>query len=354
MKIVITGGGTGGSVAPLIAIAEALKKRQNNIEFHFIGTSHGPEEFLIKNTDWQFHKIKSGKLRRYFSLKNYWDMVNIVIGYFQSLILLAGVRPKVIVSAGSYVSVPVIWAGWLLRIPSLSHQLDLKIGLANTLVMKVVKKITVGFWETKQLLGLDKAVVTGNPIREEVLDGDKNKARQYFNFQNNVKTVLIMGGGTGSEAVNNVVIEILPELIKKYQIIHLTGVGKKGSDISNPRYRSFELLGSKMSLAYAAADLIVSRAGLSTLSEISALEKASIIIPLPDSPQIQNAHYFDKHQAIIAINQNRLNNESLLNDICSYLDNDLAREKLGVNMKKLYVPEAADKIAEQVISLIKT
>ncbi|MBU1148646.1 UDP-N-acetylglucosamine--N-acetylmuramyl-(pentapeptide) pyrophosphoryl-undecaprenol N-acetylglucosamine transferase, partial [Patescibacteria group bacterium] len=332
---------------------EALKTKQAKIEFHFIGTSHGPEEFLIKGTNWQFHKIRSGKLRRYFSLKNYWDVVKIIVGVIQSFFLLIRLRPKIIISAGSYVAVPVIWAGWILRVPSLTHQLDLKVGLANKLILKIVKKITVGFWETKEMIGSNKTIVTGNPIRAEILGGDEKNAEQYFNLQSDIKTVLIMGGGTGSEAINKVVIEILPELVKKYQVIHLTGAGKKGSDISNPRYRSFEILGSDMKRAYTAADLIVARAGLSTLSEISALGKASIIIPLPDSPQIQNAHYFDKHQAIKAVNQNRLTNESLLNEISLYLENDQARNQLAANMIKLATPDAAQKIADQVFDLIK-
>ena len=373
-RILLTGGGTGGSVSPLLALAEALKKipptpfnkggatekpplvkgAKGDFDFLFVGTKVGPEKKMVEEKGTKFKTICSGKFRRYISLRNLIDPFFILIGFFQSIAILLVWRPKLVISAGSFVSVPVIWVAWILRVPVLIHQQDARPGLANKLMAKFAKTITVTFEESLKYYG-KKAIWTGNPARRSLeITNDKLQMTNKFGFKNNLPVVLIMGGGTGAMAINELVWKSLGELIKFCQIIHVTGKGKnKGdpiskSEIGSPRshnYSSFEFLDAKqMAEAYASADIVVSRCGLGTLTELSYLGKPSIIIPMPDSHQEENAKIFKEKEAAIVLNQKKLTPEILTDNIKKLLDDDVLRSMLRNNIQKVMKRGANEKI----------
>jgi len=358
MKIVLTGGGSGGSVAPLLAIAEELKKQKSEIEFLFIGTKRGePEKEMIKNYHFKFCSIFSGKLRRYFSLKNFLDPFLILLGFFQSLFILACFRPEIIISSGGFVAVPLTLAGWFFKIPSLIHQQDIIPSLTNKILAPFAKKITVSFDKSLRDFAKNKTVFTGNPVREIIKKGDQERAIKKFNLEKNLPTLLVLGGGTGAQKINELISEILPELTKFCQIIHLTGKGKL--KIENwelkikERYHPYEFLITEIADAYAVADLVISRAGLNVLTELAILGKPTIIIPIPDSPQEANSRYFQERNAAIVLDQKTLDLEKFLNTIKDLINNPVKRKSLSENIEKIMPPQPGEKIVKEILLLGK-
>src|SRR3989339_1004187 len=221
MRIILTGGGTMGSVSPLLAIAEELKEKDASNEFLWLGTKNGPEKKFVKEAEILFRAIPSGKFRRYFSGWNFIDPFLIIAGFFSSLWIIFKFKPKIILSAGGFVGVPVIWAGWFLRVPSLIHQQDLRPGLANKLTAPFAKIITVAFSESlKYFTG---ATIVGNPFRKSLLMGDRARAKEIFKLHDDLPVLLILGGGTGALGLNKVAILAANELTNFCQVIHITG-----------------------------------------------------------------------------------------------------------------------------------
>ena len=354
MRIVLTGGGTGGSVAPLLAIAEEIKKNYPETKFLFIGTRRGlPEREMIKDYNFEFCQIFSGKLRRYFSWQNFLDIVRLKIGFWQSLFILRNFKPDLIIGAGGYVSVPVVLAGWFLKIPSIIHQQDIIPSLTNKILAPFAKKITVAFEVSLSDFPKNKTALTGQPIRKFILNGDRKRAIQRFNLEENLPTLLVLGGGTGALFLNNLIWKILPELTKFCQVIHLTGKGK--SQIQSfksqiPNYHLYEFLTEEIADAYAIADLVISRAGINVLSELSILGKPTIIIPIPDSHQEANAKYFQDKSAAVVLNQKELTSERLLNEIKKIINNKEKQNQLSEKIKKLVPRDAAQKIIGKILA----
>ncbi len=356
MKVFLVGGGTGGSVAPLLAIAEEIKKKKPEAEFIFIGTKKGqPEKEMIKDYNFHFKQIFSGKLRRYFSWQNFIDPIFILLGFFQSIFLLIKFRPQIIISAGSYVSVPVVLAGWLLKIPSLIHQQDIIPSLSNKILAPFAKKITVTFEKSLNDFPKKKTVLVGNPVREVIFKGDKERARERFDLEKNLPVVFILGGGTGAAFLNNLVWQSLDQLLDFCQIIHLTGKGKLEirnwkSEI-NYRYHLYEFLTEEIADAYAVADLVISRAGMNVLSELAVLGKPAIIIPIPDSHQEANAKYFAGKNAVIVLNQKELTSQKLLNEIRKLIFDEKLKNQLQENIKKIIPFDAKEKIVKEILKI---
>lgn len=348
MKIVLSGGGTGGSVVPLLAVARELEKMEKGTGFLFIGTKKGrPEKTLVRSFAMRYQGIHSGKLRRYFDWQNFFDPFKIILGFFESLSILFRERPDVIFSAGGFVSVPVIWAGFFLGIPAVIHQQDIIPSLSNKLTSLIAKKITVSFEKSLNDFNPEKAVLTGNPVRKEIISsGDKNRAIKRFNLEHSLPTILVAGGGTGSEKINRLIISIVPDLTKFCQIVHLTGGKTSQFSSSANRYHQYEFLTEEMPDAYAAADLVVSRAGLGVLTELSALAKPAIVIPIPSSHQEANALYFTSCGATVYLEEKSLDSQNFLAKIREVL---LDKEKLGdlaYHIHLLFQADAAFKIAE--------
>ena len=353
LKIVLTGGGTAGSVMPLLAIYEGFKEKNIPADFLFIGTRTGIEEKLLAPYGLELKKIPAGKLRRYLSFSNITDTFKIGQGMLAGRRILKEFTPNIVISAGGFVAVPVIWAARSLKIPVLIHQQDVVKGLANKLTEKLATKITVSFEKSLLNFPRQKVILTGNPVRPEILAGDKGRAYDIFHLKRNLPTLLVLGGGTGALKINQEINKILIDLVKFCQIIHITGVGKQMTDFEHENYHPYELLTEDMKHALAAADLVISRAGLNALTEFSCLGKPAIIIPIFKSHQEKNAAYFEKEGAVLVIRENILHHELLLTTIKGLLSSPSKLIELGQNIKKLDQPEALDKIIEIILAIKK-
>lgn len=312
-RIVLTGGGTAGHVIPHLALLPYLRARQ--WEVTYIGSAHGIEKQLVTDADVPFRAIASGKLRRYFSLRNASDMVKVCIGIVQALWLLLRLRPHLVFSKGGYVSVPVVIAAALLRIRVVTHESDLSPGLATRVIARFATEVWTAFEETQVKA---RAVCrVGIPIRDELRAGDANKGRLLCRFKNGRRTLLIMGGSLGSQRINNVVATIASELVHKYQVIHIIGAGNIPS-LSHSRYRVFPFVNQDFTHLLRLADMVVSRAGANSIFEFLTLCKPMLLIPLAAGSrgdQIENAACFARQGFAHVLAEKDLNGTSLLTAI---------------------------------------
>lgn len=350
-KIFLTGGGTGGPVTPLLAIVDEFKLSTSPGEFNFlwIGTKDGVEVEMVKKAGVAFKPILSGKLRRYFSWRNFSDPFFIFAGFFQSLYLISKFHPNLIMSAGGFVSVPVVWAGWLLRVPIIIHQQDIRPGLANKLMSPFAKIVTVTFEKSFNDYPR-KAIWTGNPIRQEFLRRNKLTTAN----KSGLPTLLILGGGTGSTAINELVWNSLDELLKFCKIIHLTGKQKSG--IFEKKYNNYIhhefLTTEEIADSYANADLVISRCGMSVLTELSYLGKPTILIPLPNSHQVDNAMIFKLAKGAIVLEQKNLIPRVFIDIIKNSISNPELLKELGLNIKNIIKTEANSQVAQIIKSIL--
>ena len=226
MKVLFAGGGTMGSVSPLIGIYEELKQKDPSLEVLWLGTKTGPEKGFLANYQIPFKPIISGKLRQYFSLANIFTPFLVILGILQSLFILRKFKPAVVLTAGSFIAVPVFYAAWLQGIPRFVHQQDLEIGLANKIMAKKATAITVTFGDSLKNFNFRKTFHISNPVRGEIFSGTRQRALEFFKLDPNLKTILILGGGTGAQIINQMVLETIGKLTENFQVVHLTGQGK--------------------------------------------------------------------------------------------------------------------------------
>lgn len=355
MKILMVGGGTGGSVTPLIAIAQYLKHENPQVELVWFGTYRGPEKNLVLAADIKFIPIFSGKLRRYFSWQNFFDLFFILFGFIQSLVYLIKLKPDLLISAGSFVAVPTGLAAFILRCPQVIHQQDIITGLANKILSSLAKKITITFPEQANNFSAKKVVLSGNPIRENILYGNRSKAIQLLSLEENLPTILVIGGGTGAVKLNQIIQGALPELLQFSQIIHITGKNKKVPALAlkdfSTRYHQFDFILNEMPDILAVADLVITRAGMGFLTELAALGKSTVIIPIPDSHQEANANFFCQQHAAICLSQNNISSQTLISDLKELIADQASLNFLGNNIKRLYQPTASKIISECLINL---
>lgn len=296
-KIVMTGGGSAGHVTGNLAILPTL--RENGWSVEYIGSHDGIEKEIISQIDVPYHGIATGKLRRYFDLKNFRDPFRVVQGVVQAYFLLRKIKPQVVFSKGGFVAVPVVIAAWLNRIPVIIHESDLTPGLANRLSIPFAKKVCVTFPETLQHLPREKAVHTGSPIREEVFHGQVDRGIQLCGFPKDKPVLLVMGGSLGSQKINQTVRSILDRLLQQFHVVHICGKGNISERLNGVRgYKQFEYLQTEITDVFAMADLVVSRAGSNSIFEFLALQLPNVLIPLSlqasRGDQIQNARSFAK------------------------------------------------------------
>lgn len=323
-RIILTGGGTAGHVTPNIALLPRLRELQYDI--HYIGSYNGIEKELIAKQQIPYHGISSGKLRRYFSLKNFTDPFRVLKGFNEANHLIKTLKPDVIFSKGGFVSVPVVIAGKRNHVPVIIHESDMTPGLANRISIPSAYKVCCNFPETLKALPEDKAVLTGSPIRQELLTGDPEKARAFCGFTDNKPVILVIGGSLGATAVNQVVRAILPELLKEFQVIHLCGKGKLDTSLSNLEgYVQFEYIQDELRHLFALSDIVISRAGANAICELLALQKPNILIPLSASAsrgdQILNARSFERQGFSKVLEEETLTNELLLKSIRELYEN---------------------------------
>lgn len=317
-KIVLTGGGTAGHVTPNIALLPALKKA--GYEITYMGSHDGIEKKLVSDFDIPYVGISAGKFRRYFDLKNFTDPFRVIKGFSEAKKFLKEYMPNVVFSKGGFVSVPVVRAAAVLKIPCIIHESDMTPGLANKLCISAAKKVCCNFPETLKLLPAEKAVLTGSPIRSELSQGNKIAGLNMCGFSANKPVIMVIGGSLGAANVNKAVREALPRLLEDYQVVHLCGKDKVDNLLLNtPGYKQFEYIKAELKDLFAMADLVISRAGANAICELLALKKPNILIPLPAASsrgdQLLNARSFESQGFSIVIDEDDLTTELLVDKV---------------------------------------
>ena len=318
-RIVLTGGGTAGHVTPNMALVPSLKEAGYDIQY--IGSYNGIEKRLIEEMGIPYHGISSGKLRRYFDPKNFSDPFKVMKGYLEASHIIHKLKPDIVFSKGGFVSVPVVLAAKRRHVPVIIHESDLTPGLANKICIPAATKVCCNFPETLEHLPADKAVLTGSPIRQELLNGNPSNAIKLCRFENTEKPViLIIGGSTGSRAINTAIRDLLPELLKRYNIIHLCGKGNLDETLKDTDgYAQFEYANKELADMFALASLVISRAGANAICELLALHKPNILIPLSAAAsrgdQILNATSFRSSGYSYVLEEEAVTNTALLEAI---------------------------------------
>lgn len=326
-KIILTGGGTAGHVTPNIALLPRL--RELGYEISYIGSYQGIERGLIEKENIPYYAISSGKLRRYFDPKNFSDPFKVMKGYLQARHLMRKLKPDIVFSKGGFISVPVVLAAKHAGIPVIIHESDITPGLANKLAIPSATRICCNFPETLKHLPEGKAVVSGSPIRRELLSGDKAKACTYTGLTPDRPIVLIIGGSLGSHVINEAVRKLLPALLTSWQIIHLCGKGNLDPALKDTAgYVQYEYINEELADLFAAADLVISRAGANAICELQALAKPNILIPLSKAAsrgdQILNAKSFEKQGFSYVLEEENLSDLTLSEAISSVWENKKA------------------------------
>lgn len=315
-KIVLTGGGTAGHVTPNIALLPYLKEA--GFEVYYIGSKNGIEKKLIEDFGVPYYGVSTGKLRRYFDIKNFTDPFRIIKGFSEAKKALKEIKPDIVFSKGGFVSVPVVRAAHSLKIPSIIHESDLTPGLANKLCIPSAKIICCNFPETMQYVSDKKGVLTGTPIREELKSGSKETGLSFCGFNDDKPVILIIGGSQGARSINNMVRACLPTLLKTYNIIHLCGKGNLDETLSDTLgYAQYEYIKDELKDLFAASDVVISRAGANAIFEILALRKPNLLIPLPTGrgDQILNADSFASQGFSLVLKEETMTEDAFLESI---------------------------------------
>lgn len=317
-KIILTGGGTAGHVTPNLALIPELKEHGYGIKY--IGSYNGIEKELIEGAGIDYQGISSGKLRRYFSLQNFTDPFRVIKGYFEAKKIIKTEAPDVVFSKGGFVSVPVVIAAKKNKVPVIIHESDMTPGLANKLSYSSASRICCNFPETLEYLPKEKAVLSGSPIRKELLNGSRLAGLKFTGLSSNKPVLLIIGGSLGSKTVNECIRSILPELLKKFEVIHLCGKGNIDQRLNNTSgYVQYEYVGPQLKDCFALCDIVISRAGANSICELLALKKPNLLIPLSAAAsrgdQILNAKSFKKQGFSMVLEEEELTNELLLNSV---------------------------------------
>ena len=317
-RILLTGGGTAGHVTPNIALLPRL--RELGYDISYMGSYDGIEKKLITEFQIPYYGISSGKLRRYFDPKNFSDPFKVLTGYGEAVRIFRKLKPDVVFSKGGFVSVPVVLAAKRCKVPCIIHESDMTPGLANKLAIPAASKVCCNFPETLQYLPKDKAVLSGSPIRQELLHGDALAARKFTGLTDDKPVILVMGGSLGAAAVNEAVRKILPTLLKDFHVIHLCGKGKLDASLSGlSGYVQYEYINEELKDLFALADIVISRAGANSICELLALHKPNLLIPLSAAAsrgdQILNALSFEKQGFSLVLEEEAISNEVLLQTI---------------------------------------
>ncbi len=313
-KIVLTGGGTAGHITPNIALLPRLAEK--GYEVSYIGSYEGMEKRLLEDFHIPYYGIATGKFRRYFDLKNFTDPFRVMKGYGEARKILKQIQPDIVFSKGGFVAVPVIRAAASLKIPCVIHESDMTPGLANKICIPVARRVCCNFPETLKTLPAQKAVLTGSPIREELLRGDREAARKLCNFHPDKPVLMVIGGSLGSAVINQAVREALPKLLEDFQIVHICGKDKIDNLLLNTRgYKQFEYIKGELKDIFALADIVVSRAGANAICELLALKKPNLLIPLSAGAsrgdQILNARSFEAQGFSMVIDEDYLSPDLL-------------------------------------------
>ncbi len=332
-KILLVGGGTLGSVSPLLAIAKEFEA-----EYLFVCSPNGPEKKIIEASAISFVTLDTGKWRRYFSWQNFVDIFKSKISFWKSLGIIKKFKPDIVLTAGSFVSVPVAWAAWFCRVPVIVHQQDIVVGLANKLMAPIAKVITVTFPEqADSFKQKNKIVVTGNPVRE------------IPNNVNNEKIILITGGGLGARGLNDFIKQFIPYLTQYYPVHHILGQENWEQRADYKNYIPHQFVTEEMLSLLAKAELVISRAGMQTITEVACLAKPLVLVPMPNSHQEANAVFLAKHNAAYLVKQGQ--HQIMERYLEKLLNEDDLRQGLAENLHKLFPDRATANYVELMKNL---
>ncbi len=351
-KIVLTGGGTAGHCYPNLALVPTLEKAGYDITY--IGSYNGIEKNLVEAEKIRYYGIATGKLRRYFDIKNFTDPFRVIKGFIEAKHILRVISPDVVFSKGGFVSVPVVKAAAALNIPVVIHESDMTPGLANKLSYSSAEKICCSFKDTLSLIPKDKGVFTGSPIRNSLLSGDAEKAKAFVNMRDEGHPYLmVIGGSQGAQNVNEAIRSALPKLTKDYNVIHLCGKGKLDPTLNRYNgYMQYEYISEELADIYALADIVVSRAGSNAIFELLALKKPNLLIPLSTSgsrgDQILNAGYFAENGYSKVLLEENLDTPALLSAINEVFEN---RDSYVKTMENASENNAVHSICEVIESV---
>lgn len=368
MKILFSGGGTGGHIMPLIAVSRELRRlyTKEDLTVHYIGPRDALSLFFMHQENIKTHTILAGKLRRYFSFENIVDIgFKMPLGFIQSFFLLLSIRPQLVFSKGGTGALPVTWCARILGIPVFIHESDIVPGMSNRWASRWAKKIFISFEKT-EYFNLSKAQATGVPIKRELLEGTNEGAKEALNLTFEKPVVMIYGGSQGAQPINDFVLEMLGELVKKYEVIHVCGknnlqnVQQESQVIltseTTPYYHLYESLDEvKLKHAYKSASLVVSRAGASSIFEIAACGKPSILIPLPTAAQdhqSKNAYQYAKNGAAIVVEQENLTPNFFISEIDSVIENPEKTKHMQEAALQFAKPLAAAAIAREILEFL--
>ena len=355
--IILTGGGTAGHVTPNIAMIPRLQELGYTISY--IGSYEGIEKKLIEEMGIPYYGISSGKLRRYFDLKNFTDPFRVLKGFGEARKLMKQLKPDVVFSKGGFVTVPVVIAASRSKVPTFIHESDMTPGLANKISIPFATKVCCNFPETVSELPADKAVLTGTPIRQELLSGNPQKALAFTGLSNDKPVIMVIGGSLGAVAVNNAVRAVLPELLKDFQVIHLCGKGKLDESLKDTKgYVQYEYIKKELADLFALADVVISRAGANAICEISALKKPNLLIPLSArasrGDQILNARSFQRLGYSVVLEEEEITNEKMLNAIHELYENRSQYTDAMAKSKQTDSIEQIVQLFEQAVSQSKS
>ena len=347
LRVLFTGGGSGGPTTPLLALAEEISQQRTDSHFLFLGSINGPERKMVEQTDIPFVAIPSGKLRRYWSWHNFIDPLFIFGGGIMGLVLLLIFRPQVIVTAGSFVSVPVAYAAWILRIPHVILQMDVRPGLANRLMAPVSKALVAYFDQTaNQFPTISLKRLIGPVVRQDIFSANAKHANVRFGLHSEIPLILITGGGQGSVGLNQAILPLLKHLLNKFQVVHLTGSGmannfeKEPTVFSHPHYHPLEIVHEGMGDLLAKSEIVLTRAGMGILGELAVLKKDTVLIPLPGTHQEDNSLLIKEKAAAESITQKVLATEGI-NWWNNFFENRVPGE-MGKKLHKL-LPDGGTK-----------
>ena len=348
-RIILTGGGTAGHVTPNLALIPKLEEL--GFRIHYIGRKSGIERELVEKTDVPYYGISAGKLRRYFDLRNISDIFLVGAGFVQSLFLVRKLRPQVVFSKGGFVSCPLVWAAWLNGAPVIIHESDLTPGLANKLSAPFAERVCYSFPETGLTIPPEKAVFAGIPIRESLLVGDDVKGREICAFTDSKPIVIVSGGSQGAESINRAVRAGLDRILTQFNLCHICGQGGLDTTlVSRPGYKQFEYVDEELPHLLAMADMVVTRAGATTIFELLELRKPNLLIPLTlrqsRGAQILNARSFEKRGFSRVLMEEDLSVETLIEAVSQTYAN---RNMMITAMDSAGSVNGTDKVIEEIM-----
>lgn len=377
MRIVLTGGGTGGHFYPLIAVAQQIRnlsREEKLLEpelIYMAPTPYDKDALFENNITW--NAVSAGKWRRYASILNIFDVFKNVWGVFKAVLKLYFVLPDVVFSKGGYASVPVLFAARFFRVPVIIHESDSVPGRANAWAAKFAKRIAISYAETADAFlaiapkkNAPRIALTGNPIRHELETLADSGAREFLKLEEDLPVILVLGGSQGAQTINETIIEALPELLGSYQVIHQTGekhfaIAQETAklvlenDSNASRYKAFPFLNVlALRMAAGAADIIVSRAGSGAIFETAAWGKPSLIVPIPEDvshDQRRNAYAYARGGGAVVIEQENLTPHLLASELKRLLENPEERQRMAAAAKAFSRPDAARTIAREILDL---